>query len=1316
MRFFFVAFMFLLPLAAQSLFVCTPGDEAVQKPWVEWLLGSQAQSRRVERFQPEAAVPPASVLLYGRSFHTPVLRLEGIRLSRSTLSPGASFTATYYFRRLSSDPMAADLRLAVHYRQGDRILINHDHDFKTPVPKWVPGALIVDGPYELKVPADTKPGDVALHFILKGVRVIGEGKATFVAPKSYFNESWLMATLKTGGADGGELDTHAGAPAQVAPLPEMADRVKRFVEEGGRLLAFGPVDAAVQRLLGLRIDTAAAVTASPLASEGWAAGIGNIAQARLAVALDAGATVEGRYQDGVPALVSRPLGKGKLYYWNGSFGRDYAMPPLRPFHDAALVRLLDHLGGLDAARATAVEAKLRSSAAKGALSVQGGAPTAAYTGLSASNFGRFGWKPFDGLLVGELTDKGSWVWRRREFTFQTAGGENEAIGLAGEWRILFDDEQKWRIEALPGDGWTPTAVPGWWEAGGLGKHRIAWYRLSVDLPPALRGKDLEWNLGGVDDFDQAWVNGVAVGATDNRTEFWWSAPRRYPVARALTSTGRLELVLRVENNKGDGGIYKSPLDLRLAGTGRKGELAVEGLTWLSKSLSQAQGDHPLKIRHSLALPGLVLETSAHELGIGDLRPLGVFYRDGAGLVVKAASEAFPWKRGPDAWQDNTLGGWFQGESADRVVPFLWVVQNRPRGVDLESTGLRLRFTGPAGRVVMLFPFGETAFTRADAEAWLAGKHQALAEAIVFWSPRALKVPVQVEERFAVDRKAGRAILADRFVYDDAPDAWRIPHPDWSALPPLVAFDMAGGHSRWEGSAPMLKTGCLTAQGPLVVSEGAELAYSLPLAPLGHFGIVDRSGNEALRKSAGEHFALPARWAWRFSKKENGAWKTWGGQEMAKRFPSPLGMDFYDLSGLRRVTAGVLTRFLLSGDELSLMERQLETYRLVWNFLQPAALQEVRREPYTGLRYPVNTIFTTGNETYNDVNEFCGNQQSFDWAAAQYGGDWRTAASTWSFSQYQASFLWRMHDWAYLASGCREYGLGSFIDMLDSEMPGSIAHQRLARALGDRDGEDFFAYLGARQAVALRARMVFQPYARSLGLVPSNLAPDDAVITGFRENGFDQRPISARRMPPYLYDTAGIGIPCETMLYHKLYAFPAVLAFEAGVDRYCPDWREEDVLGGPWCRLFARSFLPGETAGLVRDLETVDAACAPLWREGRWGNYANTPGMLIARENHFFLQSWPALALRKAAEEKSVLTLQGELVASAPVVASLECFSRGKVIRCLVNGTPSTAWKQDPDGMVVLDLARVAPGPFTAVIESAKERVYTHPYFPDWKGK
>lgn len=122
--------------------------------------------------------------------------------------------------------------------------------------------------------------------------------------------------------------------------------------------------------------------------------------------------------------------------------------------------------------------------------------------------------------------------------------------------------------AFDDSAWTAYRVPGPWEDYGP-EWQIdgeAVFRVVVDLPAEIAGKNLELSLGAIDDFDDTFVNGVAVGHIDKSVLGFWTVQRVYQVPGSLVVAGRNVIAVRIFDHFGGGGFTgrKDMLMLRIA--------------------------------------------------------------------------------------------------------------------------------------------------------------------------------------------------------------------------------------------------------------------------------------------------------------------------------------------------------------------------------------------------------------------------------------------------------------------------------------------------------------------------------------------------------------------------------------------------------------------------------------------------------------------------------------------------------------------------------------------------------------------------------
>lgn len=119
--------------------------------------------------------------------------------------------------------------------------------------------------------------------------------------------------------------------------------------------------------------------------------------------------------------------------------------------------------------------------------------------------------------------------------------------------------------------------PGLLENKGFsGFDGIVWIRKTVDIPSSWAGKDIQIELGPIDDADITYFNGTQVGTTDN-----WMMPRTYTIPGSLVKAGHNLVAIRIFDGGGDGGLYGGKEHLQLIGPDGKETLSLAG-TWKAK--------------------------------------------------------------------------------------------------------------------------------------------------------------------------------------------------------------------------------------------------------------------------------------------------------------------------------------------------------------------------------------------------------------------------------------------------------------------------------------------------------------------------------------------------------------------------------------------------------------------------------------------------------------------------------------------------------------------------------------------------------------
>ncbi len=142
----------------------------------------------------------------------------------------------------------------------------------------------------------------------------------------------------------------------------------------------------------------------------------------------------------------------------------------------------------------------------------------------------------------------------------------------------FKGEQAlWADVELDDTDWIPVDLPAMWEADErFGVYDgSTWYRKSIQLTAAEAKESWTLQFGAPDDHDQAWVNGVKVGGSEE-----WNILRSYPLPEASLKAGRNVLTLRVYDSGGGGGFMGEASDYVLLSASGKRKAIDRG--WVAK--------------------------------------------------------------------------------------------------------------------------------------------------------------------------------------------------------------------------------------------------------------------------------------------------------------------------------------------------------------------------------------------------------------------------------------------------------------------------------------------------------------------------------------------------------------------------------------------------------------------------------------------------------------------------------------------------------------------------------------------------------------
>lgn len=128
--------------------------------------------------------------------------------------------------------------------------------------------------------------------------------------------------------------------------------------------------------------------------------------------------------------------------------------------------------------------------------------------------------------------------------------------------------------AKPAGAPTTVELPRRWSDSDLrGFDGAVDYARSLELPADFVGKDLVLELGAIDDMDRVFWNGSRVAGSE--VDGVWNRPRRYRIPASHVSGRLVDVVLRVVDTGGEGGLTGEASAMRLVLPGDEGQVAAE---------------------------------------------------------------------------------------------------------------------------------------------------------------------------------------------------------------------------------------------------------------------------------------------------------------------------------------------------------------------------------------------------------------------------------------------------------------------------------------------------------------------------------------------------------------------------------------------------------------------------------------------------------------------------------------------------------------------------------------------------------------------
>ena len=145
------------------------------------------------------------------------------------------------------------------------------------------------------------------------------------------------------------------------------------------------------------------------------------------------------------------------------------------------------------------------------------------------------------------------------------------VDLGGEWQFQAGDDARWAAPSFDDADWEKLHAPSLWDNQGYQDYDgFGWYRKRFSVPDDLKGKQLTFEHGGVDDDDWVYINGTKVGEGSGCYK-----PRSYLIPPGLLRAGTENLVaVHIHDGAMGGGLAVAPIKIREATLNDRVEVAA----------------------------------------------------------------------------------------------------------------------------------------------------------------------------------------------------------------------------------------------------------------------------------------------------------------------------------------------------------------------------------------------------------------------------------------------------------------------------------------------------------------------------------------------------------------------------------------------------------------------------------------------------------------------------------------------------------------------------------------------------------------------
>lgn len=178
--------------------------------------------------------------------------------------------------------------------------------------------------------------------------------------------------------------------------------------------------------------------------------------------------------------------------------------------------------------------------------------------------------------------------------------DREYENALAAWKSKYETAEQliWATDALEDDSWPTIEEPGGWNRTMPDRDGTVWYRKTVEIPAAWAGKELQLELGPIDDEDVTYFRGTEIGSMRGGGK--WQTPRKYTVPGKLVEAGSAVVAVAAIDTGGGAGFTGGPTQMFLApiGGSESERISLAG-EWRHKPADERGGIPPQPTKRAM---------------------------------------------------------------------------------------------------------------------------------------------------------------------------------------------------------------------------------------------------------------------------------------------------------------------------------------------------------------------------------------------------------------------------------------------------------------------------------------------------------------------------------------------------------------------------------------------------------------------------------------------------------------------------------------------------------------------------------------------